>query len=276
LQGTNRRRTPPDSALFCSATKSRHQRADPADCCSRRGAVRPESHDHGWRRPALLVARVSRRHRRQTRLARHAGNSVSQVRERGCLCKPAHADALRGREARLMPSSSATGRPAQLRRAGSSRSIETTRTVCSTRSAPHVRVDPGRDRQGPHLRDAAARAHRPCLHAAGLLPRDAPQRGRSASGSRRWSKATIGHTLGTKRPNRLPRRQAGPRLERRKPRFSRAFLLSGRPDLNRGPHRPERCALPGCATPRIEPVSHSSAGSGRRGLGVGNAGTRHG
>src|SRR3954471_19443036 len=29
-----------------------------------------------------------------------------------------------------------------------------------------------------------------------------------------------------------------------------AFLQSGRPDLNRGPHRPERCALPGCATPR--------------------------
>ena len=26
--------------------------------------------------------------------------------------------------------------------------------------------------------------------------------------------------------------------------------LSGRRDLNRGPHRPERCALPGCATPR--------------------------
>ena len=25
---------------------------------------------------------------------------------------------------------------------------------------------------------------------------------------------------------------------------------SGRPDLNRGPHRPERCALPDCATPR--------------------------
>src|SRR5205085_10478880 len=25
---------------------------------------------------------------------------------------------------------------------------------------------------------------------------------------------------------------------------------SGRPDSNRGPHRPERCALPGCATPR--------------------------
>ena len=27
-------------------------------------------------------------------------------------------------------------------------------------------------------------------------------------------------------------------------------IQSGRPDLNRGPHRPERCALPGCATPR--------------------------
>ncbi len=33
---------------------------------------------------------------------------------------------------------------------------------------------------------------------------------------------------------------------------------SGRPDLNRGPHRPERCALPGCATPRMAPVSHSA------------------
>ena len=27
-------------------------------------------------------------------------------------------------------------------------------------------------------------------------------------------------------------------------------LWSGRPDLNRGPLRPERSALPGCATPR--------------------------
>src|SRR5205807_7974329 len=39
--------------------------------------------------------------------------------------------------------------------------------------------------------------------------------------------------------------------------------LSGRPDLNRGPHRPERCALPGCATPRMGSGSHSSA-AGRR------------
>jgi hypothetical protein len=31
---------------------------------------------------------------------------------------------------------------------------------------------------------------------------------------------------------------------------AKARFLSGRPDLNRGPHRPERCALPGCATPR--------------------------
>ena len=29
---------------------------------------------------------------------------------------------------------------------------------------------------------------------------------------------------------------------------------SGRPDSNRGPHRPERCALPGCATPRVGPL----------------------
>ena len=34
----------------------------------------------------------------------------------------------------------------------------------------------------------------------------------------------------------------------------RQSLPSGRPDLNRGPHRPERCALPGCATPRCDPV----------------------
>src|SRR5436305_11118103 len=27
-------------------------------------------------------------------------------------------------------------------------------------------------------------------------------------------------------------------------------LVSGRRDSNSGPHRPERCALPGCATPR--------------------------
>src|ERR1700729_3806763 len=52
--------------------------------------------------------------------------------------------------------------------------------------------------------------------------------------------------------------------DRRKPPPERGFRVSGRPDLNRGPHRPERCALPGCATPRIEPVSHSEAGSGIR------------
>ena len=32
---------------------------------------------------------------------------------------------------------------------------------------------------------------------------------------------------------------------------------SGRRDSNSGPHRPERCALPGCATPRRAPVSHT-------------------
>ena len=40
--------------------------------------------------------------------------------------------------------------------------------------------------------------------------------------------------------------------------------LSGRPDLNRGPLRPERSALPGCATPRYPP-SHWP-GSNRRPL----------
>jgi hypothetical protein len=59
-------------------------------------------------------------------------------------------------------------------------------------------------------------------------------------------------------------------LERQKPRRSRASVpsgryasqrgeQSGRPDLNRGPHRPERCALPGCATPRMGPVNHRRA-----------------
>jgi hypothetical protein len=33
------------------------------------------------------------------------------------------------------------------------------------------------------------------------------------------------------------------------PAFAGIFI-SGRPDSNWGPHRPERCALPGCATPR--------------------------
>ena len=35
------------------------------------------------------------------------------------------------------------------------------------------------------------------------------------------------------------------------PRIAPVGFADGRPDLNRGPHRPERCALPGCATPRV-------------------------
>ena len=56
----------------------------------------------------------------------------------------------------------------------------------SAQTAAHVRLDPGRDRQGPHLRDAATRAHRPGLHASGLRARDAPQRrgARAAQGAR--------------------------------------------------------------------------------------------
>ncbi len=49
-----------------------------------------------------------------------------------------------------------------------------------------------------------------------------------------------------------------------KPLLSRAFLQSGRPDLNRGPHRPERCALPGCATPRCVQYSTGARTPARR------------
>src|SRR6185312_13687526 len=43
------------------------------------------------------------------------------------------------------------------------------------------------------------------------------------------------------------------------------LIQSGRPDLNRGPHRPERCALPGCATPREERIVAEGGGAARRG-----------
>ena len=52
------------------------------------------------------------------------------------------------------------------------------------------------------------------------------------------------------------RRPARPRHRRScaaappQPAVRRVEGQSGRPDLNRRPHRPERCALPGCATPR--------------------------
>jgi hypothetical protein len=53
---------------------------------------------------------------------------------------------------------------------------------------------------------------------------------------------------------------------------SRRMDQSGRPDLNRGPHRPERCALPGCATPRssssiTQVRGAASTGRDRRGTG---------
>ena len=44
---------------------------------------------------------------------------------------------------------------------------------------------------------------------------------------------------------RIPRRTVG--IEG----ASWAALQSGRPDLNRRPHAPQACALPGCATPRV-------------------------
>src|SRR4051794_23388921 len=44
----------------------------------------------------------------------------------------------------------------------------------------------------------------------------------------------------------------------------RRTAKSGRPDLNRGPHRPERCALPGCATPRRWPSVLPTLGARER------------
>ena len=50
---------------------------------------------------------------------------------------------------------------------------------------------------------------------------------------------------------RLLNRIRMPSVRNRGHKYNPAQLSqSGRPDLNRGPHRPERCALPGCATPR--------------------------
>src|SRR5439155_12579010 len=43
-----------------------------------------------------------------------------------------------------------------------------------------------------------------------------------------------------------------------------ATWLSGRRDLNSGPHRPERCALPGCATPRDAPDDAGGHGLSHR------------
>ena len=50
----------------------------------------------------------------------------------------------------------------------------------------------------------------------------------------------------------IPRQQEAPSIL-----LIPAGNQSGRPDLNRGPHRPERCALPGCATPRCRRQYHT-------------------
>src|SRR3954468_24099686 len=52
-----------------------------------------------------------------------------------------------------------------------------------------------------------------------------------------------------------PARGVGARRRSAAARNAATHLTSGRPDLNRGPHRPERCALPGCATPRRRRLS---------------------
>src|SRR5215831_11094839 len=43
------------------------------------------------------------------------------------------------------------------------------------------------------------------------------------------------------------------------PRKERIYRWSGWPDLNRRPHAPQACALPGCATPRPQEKRRESA-----------------
>src|SRR5579862_5438485 len=58
----------------------------------------------------------------------------------------------------------------------------------------------------------------------------------------------------------LPSETHGRLLNGEAPRGYGAQGQSGRPDSNRGPHRPERCALPDCATPRrAESIPHPRA-----------------
>jgi hypothetical protein len=68
---------------------------------------------------------------------------------------------------------------------------------------------------------------------------------------------------GQREPTPANRPTAPPTPEQQKAPPERGFPKSGRPDLNRGPHRPERCALPGCATPRRPLQYHTGTARGR-------------
>jgi hypothetical protein len=74
---TNRRRTPPRSALFCSSTQSSHERADQLTLLQAWNS-QLEVPYHRWQGPAPLVSRTARRRRAQTSFARLAGRSFNR------------------------------------------------------------------------------------------------------------------------------------------------------------------------------------------------------
>src|SRR5205823_8569766 len=130
---------------------------------------------------------------------------------------------------------------------------EYVRELASQTTKAHVRVGPRRARQRPRLGHGADRAHRSALTLrvyAHTMRRDQGERDRLRAlvEGREWA------AMGT---GTAPDRSADPRAAVPENDESPATMglseQSGRPDLNRGPHRPERCALPGCATPRRAP-----------------------
>ena len=95
-------------------------------------------------------------------------------------------------------------------------------------------------------------------------PRQPRQRGIHRLGSRDGARADQAPARARARRSVRPPPRRRARLVSWHRARSRLFATghgwqSGRPDLNRGPRRPERRAIPGCATPRRIPVSHRQA-----------------
>jgi hypothetical protein len=112
-------------------------------------------------------------------------------------------------------------------------------TRCQNEPAPRRKSQrPGRSGKGGAIR-RAARNRRPAwtrdvgVIGVGELARTHRAHPTPARVDNKWT------DIGPMRPTGGP--ESPPTLD---------FLTSGRPDSNRGPHRPKRCALPGCATPR--------------------------
>ena len=100
------------------------------------------------------------------------------------------------------------------------------------------------------------------IGAAGLAPPKRPEYGRFDGDPRGGRFGGVDPVdTATSRVDEDPKTAKGPQTSGCPPVRvpSRASDQSGRPDLNRGPHRPERCALPGCATPRERRLSQSGA-----------------